>query len=180
MPICRAPFPPRDQTSIVQTCERNRSRTEARCLIAFDTTATGVAFPFAEQAARLTRCVDSSRKPALEIETEYLLCSLPATQMNAQQMLWADRRYWGIETGLHLRLDVIAGEDRSRVRNRNAVMNLAVIRRAVVSVGVHWIRCCKHRRQATLSGFYDFMSAQGGKRAFNLVTVSKPAWLPDF
>ena len=147
--------------------------------MAFDTTATRVGFPFAEQAARLTRCVDSSRKPALEIETEYLLSSRPAAQMNAEQMLKADRRYWGIETGLHLRLDVIAGEDRSRVRNRNAVMNLAVIRRAVVSLAVHWIRHCRDQRQATMSGFYDSMSAQGGKKAFKLVTASKPAWLPD-
>ena len=139
-----------------------------------------MAFPFAEQGARLTRCVDSSRKPAREIETEYLLSSRPAAQMNAQQMLKADRRYWGIETGLHLRLDVIAGEDRSRVRNRNAVMNLAVIRRAVVSVAVHWIRHCRDRRRASMSGFYDFMSAQGGKKALSLVTASKPKWLPEF
>ncbi len=138
-----------------------------------------MAFPFAEQAARLTRCVDSSRKPATEIETEYLLSSRPAAQMNAEQMLKADRRYWGIETGLHLRLDVIAGEDRSRVRKPNAVMNLAVIRRAVVSVAVHWIRHCTDQRQASMSGFYDSMSAQGGKRALSLVTVSKPAWLPN-
>ena len=137
-----------------------------------------MAFPFVEQAARLTRCVDSSRKPVKEVETEYLLSSRPAAQMSAEQMLQADRRYWGIETGLHLRLDVIAGEDRSRVRKRNAVMNLAVIRRAVVSVAVHWIRHCKHRRQASMSGFYDFMSAQGAKRALSLVTISKPAWLP--
>lgn len=178
MPISRAPFPPRDQTSLVQTCERNRGRTEARCLITFDTTATRVGFPFAEQAARLTRCVDSSRKSALEIETEYLLSSRPAAQMNAHQMLQADRGYWGIETGLHLRLDVTAGEDRSRVRKPNAVMNLAVIRRAVVSVAVHWIRHCKNRRHATLSGFYDFMSARSSKKAFSLVTVSKSAWLP--
>lgn len=147
--------------------------------MAFDTTATRVAFPFAEQAARLTRCVDSSRKPAKEIETEYLLSSRPAAQMNAEQMLEADRRYWGIETGLHLRLDVIAGEDRSRVRKPNAVMNLAVIRRAVVSVAIHWIRHCTDRRQASMSGFYDFMSAQGGQRALRMVTVSKPAWLPN-
>ena len=139
-----------------------------------------MAFPFAEQAARLTRCVDNSRKPAKEIETEYLLSSRPTTQMNAEQMLKADRRYWGIETGLHLRLDVIAGEDRSRVRSRNAVMNLAVIRRAVVSLAVHWIRHCKDRRRASMSGFYDFMCARAGKKAFNLVTVSKPAWLPNF
>lgn len=142
-------------------------------MVAFDTTATRIAFPFAEQAARLTRCVDSRRKPAEEIETEYLITSKSAAQMSAEQMLRQDRQYWGIETGLHLRLDVIAGEDRSRVRHRNAVMNLAVIRRAVVSVAIDWIRRQPNRRLATMSGFYDFMSAKNSKRAFKLVTASK-------
>jgi hypothetical protein len=131
-----------------------------------------------EQAARLTRCSDSPRKPAQGIETEYLLCSRPAAQLSAQQMRGADRRYWGIETGLHLRLDVIAGEDRSRVRHRTAALNLAVIRRAVLSLAVHWIQHCHQRRQATLSGFYDFMSANNSKKAFALLTASKPSWLP--
>jgi len=53
--------------------------------------------------------------------------------MNAQQMLSSDRKYWGIENGLHQRLDVIAGEDRSRVQNPKAALNLAVIRRAVAA-----------------------------------------------
>lgn len=88
-------------------------------------------------------------------------------------MLREDRQYWGIETGLHLRLDVIAGEDRSRVRHRNAVMNLAVIRRAVVSLAVDWSRRQPNRRQASMSGFYDFMSSRGSKMAFKLVTASK-------
>jgi predicted transposase YbfD/YdcC len=163
-------FPPQ---RIAQTCELNRGRTEARCVVAFDTTATRIDFPFAEQAARLTRCVDSRRTPAEEIETEYLITSRAGAQMNAEQMLRQDRQYWGIETGLHLRLDVIAGEDRSRVRDRNAVMNLAVIRRAVVSLAVQWIRRQPNQRLATMSGFYDFMSAQNSKMAFKLVTASK-------
>ena len=141
--------------------------------MAFDTTATRIDFPFAEQAARLTRCVDSRRKPAEGIEAEYLITSRPAAQMSVNQMLQQDRQYWGIETGLHLRLDVIAGEDRSRVRHRNAVMNLAVIRRAAVSLAVNWIRRQPNRRQATMSGFYDFMSAKNSKMAFKLVTASK-------
>ena len=158
---------------MAQTCELNRGRTEARCVVAFDTTATRIDFPFAEQAARLTRCVDSRRKPAKEIETEYLITSRPAAQMSAEQMLGQDRKYWGIETGLHLRLDVIAGEDRSRVRHRNAVMNLAVIRRAVVSIAIDWSRRQSNRRQASMSGFYDFMSAKNSKSAFKTVTASK-------
>lgn len=142
-------------------------------MVAFETTAARIDFPFAEQAARLTRCIDSARKPAEQIETEYLITSRPAAQMSAEQMLQQDRQYWGIETGLHLRLDVIAGEDRSRVRHRNAVMNLAVIRRAVVSVAVDWIRRQPNRRQASLSGFYDFMTSRNSKMAFKLVTASK-------
>jgi len=121
----------------------------------------------------LTRCIDSRRKPAEQIETEYLITSRPAAQMSAEQMLRQDRRYWGIETGLHLRLDVIAGEDRSRVRHRTAVMNLVVIRRAVVTIAVAWIRRQPNRRLASMSGFYDFMSAASSKMAFRLVTASK-------
>jgi predicted transposase YbfD/YdcC len=158
---------------MAQTCELNRGRTEARCVVAFDTTAMRIDFPFAEQAARLTRCIDSARKPAEEIETEYLISSRPAAQMSAEQMIRQDRQYWGIETGLHLRLDVISGEDRSRVRQRNAVMNLAVIRRALVSLAVGWIRRQPNRRRASLSAFYDFMSAKNSKMAFKLVTASK-------
>lgn len=142
-------------------------------MIAFDSTATRIGFPFAEQAARLTRCIDDPKKPAEGIETEYLISSRPAAQMSAQQMLKQDRAYWGIETGLHLRLDVIAGEDRSRVRNRNAVLNLAVIRRAVVSLAIAWCGRQTNRRLATMSGFYDFMSAGNAKMAFKLVTASK-------
>lgn len=142
-------------------------------MVAFDTTAPRIAFPFAEQAARLTRCIDSQKNPAEKVETEFLITSRPAAQMSAEQMLWQDRQYWGIETGLHLRLDVIAGEDRSRVRHRNAALNLAVIRRAVVSIAVAWSRRQTNRRQATMSGFYDFMSAKNSKRAFRIVNPSK-------
>lgn len=99
--------------------------------------------------------------------------------MNAEQMLRCDRNYWGIENGLHQRLDVIAGEDRSRVQDPNAALNLAVMRRAVVSVAVRWIRHCKDKRRATMSGFYDFMSAQNCKKALKLVTICKTSWLPD-
>ena len=131
-----------------------------------------------EQAARLTRCIDSNQLPAAKIETELLLCSLPASALGARQMLEADLRHWGIETSLHLRLDVIAGEDRSRVRHRTSALNLAMIRRAVVSVAVRWIGKCRSPRQATLSGFFDFMSARQSKKAFSLVTVSHSSWLP--
>ena len=176
--VCRAPFPPKAKTAVAQFCEINRSRTEARCLIPFHTTAQAADFPFVEQAARLTRCIDSQKRPADDIETEYLLCSRPGAALSAEQMLQADRRYWGIETGLHLRLDVIAGEDRSRICNRTSAFNLAMMRRAVVSVAVHWIKKCRHPRKATMSGFFDLMSAKQSRKAFSLVTACHSSWLP--
>ena len=151
---------------------------EARCLIAFDATAEQVGFPAVQQAAKLTRCIDSDKKPAENVELEWLVTSRPAIDLPPQGMLHADRRYWGIETGLHLRLDVVAGEDRSRVSTPASAFNIALIRRAVTSLAVHWIRRCKNKRQATMSGFYDFMAAKQQKKAFSLLTVSKSSWLP--
>jgi hypothetical protein len=131
----------------------------------------------------LTRLVERKpKKTALDpkndgIETEWLLSSRPQAALRAAAMLAADRRYWGIENGLHLRLDVSAGEDRSRVRHPTAALNLAMIRRATLSVAIHWIQRCPKPRQATLQGFYDFMKPNNAKKAFSLVTASKASWL---
>jgi hypothetical protein len=126
----------------------------------------------------LTRCLDRDGHPAQGVETEWLITSRLAGARSAEQMLAADRRYWGIETGLHLRLDVSAGEDRSRVRHPTSALNLALIRRAVVSVAEHWIRRCRNPRHATLRGFFDFMAAHHSRKAFSLVTTSRASWLP--
>jgi CelD/BcsL family acetyltransferase involved in cellulose biosynthesis len=58
------------------------------------------------------------------------------------------------------------------------MMNLAVTRRAVVSLTIHWSNRFKNWRQASMSGFYDFMAAHSAKKAFSLLTVWKSAWLP--
>ena len=44
------------------------------------------------------------------------------------------RGHWGIENGLHWALDVVYREDRSRIRAKYAGSNLAMIRRAAVSL----------------------------------------------
>jgi hypothetical protein len=163
---------------VAQTVEVNRGRLEARALVSFDARAESVCFPGVAQAGRLTRFVDRADSQAEEVELEWLISSRPAAQMTVGQMLAADRRYWGIENGLHLRLDVSAGEDRSRVRDSRSVLNLAMIRRATMSLAIHWIQRCRNKRQATLSGFYDAMRAKGARKAFSLVTRANPTWLP--
>jgi predicted transposase YbfD/YdcC len=46
---------------------------------------------------------------------------------------WA-RGHWGIENGLHWVLDVVFREDRSRIRQKHAGVNLAMIRRVAASL----------------------------------------------
>ena len=152
-------------------------------MINFDATAQQVCFPAVAQAARLRRFIErkSTKRPQdkpAEIETEWLLSSRPRSLFSAEQMFDADRWYWGIENGLHLRLDVTAGEDRSRVRHPTSVLNLAMIRRATLSVAIDWIRRCRNKRRATLQGFYDFMTVKNHRKAFALVTALAPSWSP--
>lgn len=49
-------------------------------------------------------------------------------------MARAIRRHWAIENGQHWVLDVDFGEDRSRVRERTAARNLAVLRRIALDL----------------------------------------------
>jgi len=168
---------------VIQGYELNRSRPEARCLITFDATAQQVCFPFVEQAARWTRFLDRSQtkrppqKPP-EIETQWRLCSRARAAFSATLMFDADRKYWGMENGLHLRLDVSGGEDRSRVRHPTSVLNLAMIRRATIRVAIDWIERCHNKRQATLPGFSDFMSSKNHRKALALVRAAAPSWSP--
>jgi predicted transposase YbfD/YdcC len=171
-------FSPQSERPVVQTVERNRGRIEARCLIPFAATAEQVCFPGVQQAARLTRCIDNDEKPAEEIETEWLISSLPSDQLDAAQMLQADRRYWGIENPFHYRLDVVAREDDSRVRTPTSALNLGMMRRAVQSMASRWIGCCHNKRDATLSGFFNFMAGKNSQKAFSLVTACNSSWLP--
>jgi predicted transposase YbfD/YdcC len=162
----------------VQRVEVNRGRLEARCLVRFEATAEQVCFPFVAQAARLTRATERKEAKHDQIETDWLICSRSTSEFSAIQVAQADRWHWGIENGLHLRLDVTAGEDRSRVSTPTSVLNLAMVRRAVHSLAVHWIQRCRDPRQATLRGFYDAMAANRRRKALSLVTARKTSWLP--
>ena len=65
------------------------------------------------------------------VTTHYYITSHPGTA--AEFGAWI-RGHWSIENGLHWVLDVVFREDRSRIRAENAGANLAMIRRAAVSL----------------------------------------------
>lgn len=55
-------------------------------------------------------------------------------KLTAKQMAAAVRGHWGIENGLHWVLDVVFGEDRSKVRTGHAAENLAWARKVALSL----------------------------------------------
>jgi predicted transposase YbfD/YdcC len=65
------------------------------------------------------------------IEDRYYITSL---QANAMALNYAIRRHWSVENELHWHLDVAFNEDKLRLREKNAALCLAVIRRFVLSL----------------------------------------------
>lgn len=84
-------------------------------------------------------------------------------------MLWFVRTYWDIEGRLHQCLDVTAGEDSSRVRNRNAILTLAIVRRCVMSFFFRWRSKMKNKRRSNLRDYYDSMNAFNHRAAFSSI-----------
>lgn len=64
-------------------------------------------------------------------QRRYVISSLPGA---AERLLEATRRHWHIENRLHWTMDVVFGEDRSRVRRPEAAENLARVRRLAHSI----------------------------------------------
>ena len=100
------------------------------------------------------------------LETVLYVSSLEFDPQRAEQLLAFIRLYWGIEGGLHQRLDVTAGEDKSRVQNRNAIRILGLARRAISGLYHEWRRHHKSPRQSTLRDFYDDMDRFNHRNAF--------------
>jgi predicted transposase YbfD/YdcC len=78
----------------------------------------------------IRQCVDHATGRATD-EVRYFISSLPA---KAKRLAAAIRQHWGIENGLHWVLDVAFREDRLRLRDRNAIENVALLNRLAVSL----------------------------------------------
>ena len=112
-------------------------------------------------------------------DAQYLLTSRAPARLSPGQWQAAQREYWGIEAGLHQRLDASAEEDRSRVRQRNAVWVLSMFRRIGVSLFMHWRGQNPKRAKATLPDFHEEMGLENQRRAFALVNSKKSTALND-
>lgn len=112
-------------------------------------------------------------KGKTSIEHIIYICSREPDEARGDELLERIRRYWDIEGGLHQRLDVSGGEDATRVRNRNAILVLDILRRSAVGTYYHWRRRRKNHRQSTFKDFHDAINRFNYRLAFVTITARR-------
>jgi predicted transposase YbfD/YdcC len=87
-------------------------------------------WPGVQQVFRLER--ERRVRGKTVVEVVYGITSLSGLAADAGVLLGYTRGHWGIENGLHYTRDVTLGEDRCRVRRRQAPRVLASLRNVAV------------------------------------------------
>src|SRR6201987_3949021 len=78
--------------------------------------------------------------------------------MDASNWLHLDRDAWGIESGLHQRLDVSHNDDRCRVRNDNAMLVLGMMLCLSNSLFMQWRGYQRRPDHVTTTDFQSTLS----------------------
>jgi hypothetical protein len=149
--------------------EKNKGAQESRTLESRTVASEDIGFPFAAQAAQLTR-----QRTGRKDETVGLITDLPAQQLPSLRWLEANRQGWGIENGTHQRLDVSLNDDRCRVRSTKGLWILGMLRRLVISLFMEWrARQAKPHFQS-LTDFQAGMGENNLAKALGFVTHLRP------
>jgi hypothetical protein len=129
-----------------------------------------VGFPMAAQAAQLIRQSGRRKK-----ERVGLISSLEPERLKAMDWLKLNRLGWGIESGLHQRLDVSKNDDLCRIRNTNGIWVFGMFRRLGVSLFMEWRAQQKHPQYKTLTDFHAELQEDNLKKAMSLATAKRPS-----
>jgi len=133
-------------------------------------TAEDVGFPLAMQAARLLRQT-TGRKD----EEVALITSAPPRRLNAQSWLCLNRQGWGIESGLHQRLDVSYNDDRCRVQSDKGMLILGIYRRVANSLFMEWAQRQSRPDHVTTTDFQSLMAEEHRAKALRFVLAKRPS-----
>jgi len=150
--------------------ELNKGRLESRTIQTQPVSAEAIGFPLAEQAALLLR-QNSARKDELVA----LVTSAEPARLNAQQWLAANRGGWGIESGLHQRLDISHNDDRCRIRNPNGLWVMGMFRRLSNSLFMEWRLRQRRPEQKSTTDFQTVMEENNLERALRFVRSMRPS-----
>jgi hypothetical protein len=128
-----------------------------------------VGFPFARQAARLLRQTQGRQD-----EEVALITSAPAALLPAMLWLLLNRKGWGIESGLHQRLDISYNDDRCRVQSDNGIWVLGMFRRVANSTFVAWRTHQPRPDHLTTTDFQTLMAENHRAAAVGFVLSKRP------
>lgn len=149
----------------------NKGRDEIRTLRSAPIGAETADFPLVAQAARLIRITNGKKTDSVE-----LLTSRPPEQLNALDWLKLNRQSWGIESGLHQRLDISHFEDLSRVRKPRSMLFMGMFRRISNSLCLHWITHQPRPHHKTTSDFFSAMNAFHHLYALRSLCAARPSF----
>ncbi len=133
-------------------------------------TAEDVGFPLAMQAARLLRQTQGRQD-----EEVALITSAPPERLHAQTWLRLNRQGWGIESGLHQRLDVSYNDDRCRVQSDQGMFILGLYRRVANSLFMEWAQHQRRPAHVTTTDFQTLMAEEHRAKALRFVLVKRPS-----
>jgi predicted transposase YbfD/YdcC len=143
------PFAPLNDPSAVRWTDLEKGDPVTRTLVVRPLDGETAGFPLVAQAARVHR-----QRAGLKPETVELITSRPAGQLSPAQWLEANISHWGIETGLHARLDASRHDDRCRLRRRPALWIHGMFNRWANSLLMHWIHSPAQRSSPHHHRFY--------------------------
>jgi hypothetical protein len=151
--------------------EFNKGQPELRVLVSRPAASESVGFPLVQQVALLRRHLRHHQP-----ETVALITSLPPQRLNAAQWLAANRNAWGIENGLHQRLDVSRLDDLCRIRTPNSMWIMGMLRRFSNSLFMHWRAKQPKPRHKTTTDFLTAMDAEHHRYALRALKAVNPTF----
>lgn len=104
-----------------------------------------------------------------------LITSATMERLNASQWLILNRQAWGIESGLHQRLDVSYNDDRCRVQDTNTMLILGMYRRLANSLFMEWRQKQRSPDHVTTTHFQTLMAEQHRAKALRFVLAKRPS-----
>jgi hypothetical protein len=165
-------FPPRQATAtLAGSREFNKGGQEVRVLRSRTATAEQLDFPFVEPVALLRHKL---RQPSPE--TVALVTSLSPTELNVAQWLRHNRAAWGIENGLHQRLNVSHLDDLCRVRKPQSMRVIGMFRRFSNSLFMRWRSQQKKPGYKTTTDFFSAMNAEHDRYAICCLQARPPTF----
>ena len=151
--------------------EFNKGQPELRVLRSCASSAEAMDFPCVGQVALLRRHLRQHAP-----ETVALVTSLPPAELNAAQWLECNRAAWGIESGLHQRLDVSHRDDQCRVRLPSSMRVIGMFRRFSNSLFMEWRSRQQKPRHQTTTDFFTAMNAEHQRYALRCLSARLPSF----